>query len=220
MMCSVHPSMMLYLQLDTHPTRGVASRVDAVINEVMEGEHASLDASRCCGSSFGGAASPDEDWGAPASPTQAGEDVVDAAKLQQIVDGMRRSQQEIQPWWLAAADGSATSGTGQQRAGKHARVGSGKLQPAVGPALLCMLLNDPSQLHNNLTPELCPAGHFQPASAGAEAQRQTRLTWSGSRRASDLDWCASHARCLLRLWPTHDEHSAQLMAATAPCFCF
>ena len=100
------------------------SRVDAAVNDAMEGEHASPAPSRCCVTSFGGAA--DETWGESASPAQAGEDGIDAAVLQQIANGVRRAQHYPQPWWLAAADGAPTDRTGQRRAGKHARIGSGK----------------------------------------------------------------------------------------------
>lgn len=114
------------------------ARVDAAIEEAMEGEQAIP--SRCCGASFGGAASPDQDWGTVASPAQAADGSIDAAVLQQIVNGVRRSQQSgPQPWWLAAADGAPACNAGQQRASKHARCGSGepdfllaKPLPAVG----------------------------------------------------------------------------------------
>ncbi len=102
------------------------TRLDAAVNDAMEGEHASPDPSRCCVTSFGGAASPDKMWGESASPAQAGEDSIDAAVLQQIVHGVRGAQQDHQPWWIAAADGAPTDRTGQRRAGKHARVGSGE----------------------------------------------------------------------------------------------
>ena len=98
-------------------------RVDAAINEAMEGDQASSNPPRCCGASFGGAASPDQ--GVVSSPAQARDVAVDAAVLHQIVDGVRRSQQGVQqPWWLAAADIAGMAG--QQRAGKHARCGSGE----------------------------------------------------------------------------------------------
>ena len=104
-----------------------ATRVDAAVNDAMDTEPANPDPSRCCVTSFGGAASPDEAWGAAASPAQAEEHNLDAAALQQIVDGVRRSSQQApRPWWLAAAYGASSDRTGQQRAGKHARVGSGE----------------------------------------------------------------------------------------------